>query len=411
MNVLMICHDHPRLTDGGTEHLAYDLCRAMDARPGASARFMAVSTALTHPDVPAGELHSLGDDFLLRTGAYDAFSMRRLDGPQWVTSVQSVLDEVEPDVVHLHGLDRIGAEIIAVLRRLRPDARLVMTLHDYQLISPKDGLLLHDDGSLCTLATDLGCRTCLPNVSTAALAIRKARLLALLAQVDAFVSPSQDLKDRFIAWGLPEDRITLIPNAIPVMPPIKTAKRPRPNRFAFFGNLAKHKGVDVLLTAARHLARKDISARINLHGRRNYPTAEDDQSFVAALAQADPVVQYLGPYHRKDVHALMTQTDWVVVPSLWYENAPLVVLEAQRAGKPVICTDIGGLPELVRNGIDGIHVPRGDARALADCIETLSADPDLWIRLAGNVRPPVRLHTSLRRHMKLYSNRDERLPA
>ncbi|HCQ66746.1 MAG TPA: glycosyl transferase, partial [Rhodobacteraceae bacterium] len=71
MRVLTICHDHPHITNGGTEHLAYDLSRALDRLPGVSARFLAASTALSHPDVPAGTLHALGGDLLLRTGRYD----------------------------------------------------------------------------------------------------------------------------------------------------------------------------------------------------------------------------------------------------------------------------------------------------------------------------------------------------
>ncbi len=411
MNVLMICHDHPDITDGGTEHLAYDLCRILDAQPGVSATFLAVSTALSHPDAVPGELHRLGQDYLLRTGSYDMFAMRRTDGSAWIRSIETVLEQVEPEVVHLHGLDRIGAEIIAVLRRLRPDLKLVLTLHDYQLICAREGLLLLPDGGLCTRPGADNCRRCLPDLSAGAHALRKARLIALLHQIDHFIAPSEDLRDRFVAWGLPAQRIEIIPNAVPAMAPVAAPKRARPNRFAFFGNLATHKGIQVLLSAAGQLAQEGADLRVSLYGHRNHPTPDQEARFADQLEKAAPLAQYLGPYDRTEVQTLMAGTDWVVIPSLWFENAPLVLLEARRAGRPVICTPLGGMPELVRDGVDGVHVPRGDAATLAEVMQSLAEDSALWARLAGNVRPPPRLKTSARQHLSLYATSDETLPA
>ncbi len=65
--------------------------------------------------------------------------MLRQDGTDWVASMGRLLDGFRPDVVHLHGLDRIGAEVLAVIRRLAPRARIVLTLHDYQTLCPNDG--------------------------------------------------------------------------------------------------------------------------------------------------------------------------------------------------------------------------------------------------------------------------------
>ncbi|WP_133260335.1 glycosyltransferase family 4 protein [Rhodovulum sp. BSW8] len=411
MKILVICHDHPAFTDGGTEHAAHDLCRTLDARPGISARFLAASTSLTHPEVRPGSLHGIGRDLLLRTGAYDAFSMRRMDGTDWTGAVARVLETVEPDIVHLHGLDRIGAEIVPLIRRLRPAARLVLTLHDFQAICPADGLMLRRDGGLCTRPAADACRRCLPQIAVGAHALRKARLLAILDQIDAILAPSRDLRDRFVAWGLPAERIAVLPNAVAPLAPPATTARPRPNRFAYFGNLAPHKGVGVLLAAAADLAGRGADLRLALHGRLNHPAPEAEAAFAEGLAAAAPLARHLGPYDRDQVHGLMAEADWVVIPSLWYENAPLVALEAQRAGRPVICTAQGGLKELVRDGIDGLHVPRADPVALADRMEAVAADPALWARLSANLRPPPTLEDSARWHLDHYSRLTEVLPA
>lgn len=410
MRILTICHDHPHITDGGTEHLAYDLTRALDRMPDCSARFLAASTALSHPDVPAGALHALGEDLLLRVGRYDLFSMRRQDGLGWTEAITKALAATKPDIVHLHGLDRLGAELVPLLRRLRPSAGLVLTLHDFQLICPNGGLLLRRDGGLCTRQAPDACHRCLPDISTGAHALRKARLLALLDQIDLFIAPSEDVRSRFITWGLPGARIKVVRNAVPEMAPPPRQARPRPNRFAYFGSFAEHKGVQVLLKAAERLGRSGGDYRVSLYGRLHHPSEETQRGFTEAVSAAAPVAQLVGPYDRADVCTLMAGNDWIVLPSLWFENAPLVLLEARRARRPVICTGLGGMRELVRDGIDGVVVPRGDPAALAETMAALAEDREGWERLAGNARQPPNAEESARQHMHYYAHAEKVSP-
>ncbi|MCB1336248.1 MAG: glycosyltransferase family 4 protein [Maritimibacter sp.] len=403
MKILTICHDHPHITDGGTEHLAYDLTRALDAEPGVSARFLAASTALSHPEAQAGSLHAMGRDMLLRVGRYDLFSMRRQDGLAWTETLARVLAATEPDIVHLHGLDRLGAEIVPLLRRLRPAVGLVLTLHDFQLICPSAGLLIRRDGGLCTRPAPDACHRCLPDISTGAHALRKARLLALLDPVDLFVAPSDDMRRRFVAWGLPEEKITVVRNGVPAIAPMPDTPRARPNRFAYFGNFAAHKGVEVLLKAAERLGRSGADLRVSLYGRHHHPSAETARHFAGALAAAAPVAQLVGPYDRSEVGRLMAGADWIVLPSLWFENAPLVLLEARRAGRPVISTGLGGMGELVRDGVDGVIVPRGDPAALAETMAALADDPEAWARFAANASQPPDPQETARQHLAHYA--------
>lgn len=411
MKILTICHDHPHITNGGTEHIAHDLSRALDAVAGVSSRFLGASTALSHPDVPAGTLHALGRDLLLRTGRYDLFSMRRQDGLAWTGAIEKALAATDPDVIHLHGLDRLGAEIVPLLRRLRPEAELVLTLHDFQLICPQGGLLLRRDGGLCNRPAADACHQCLPDISTGAHALRKARLLAVLDQIDLFIAPSEDVRTRFIAWGLAEDRIAVVRNAVPSAAPPASEPRERPNRFAYFGNFAAHKGVEVLLKAAERLGRTGGDYRVSLYGRLHHPSAETARAFQTALAAAAPVAQLIGPYDRSEVGALMAGNDWIVLPSLWFENAPLVLLEARRAGRPVICTGLGGMRELVRDGIDGVLVARGDPAALAETMIELAEDRARWERMASSACQPPDPEEFARQHLHQYSLARKSVPA
>ena len=402
LSILQIAHDHPDWTPGGTAILARDLARALDARPGTRAAFLACATDLTRPGDAPGALGAMGEDHTLRTGAYDRFMMRRLDGGDWRASLRRLLNATRPDIIHLHGLDRLGAEALPALRHLAPRARLVLTLHDYQVICANDGLMLNPaDGTRCGGATPDGCAHCFPAISAPRHALRAAHLRAIIAQADAVIAPSAFLRDRLIDWGLPGGRIRLIANAVPDAPAGASVPRERPNRFAFLGTIAPHKGVLTLLDAAARLRGADI--HLALRGGMNWPEPEFRAAFETALAAAAPVARHLGRYDRAEVPAAMAAADWIVVPSVWWENAPLVILETRRAGRPVIASDIGGMREMVRDGVDGLLAPPGDAHALAETMARAAAAPALWSLLAGAARHRD-FATFLEEHMRLYSD-------
>ena len=412
LRILQVAHDHPDWTPGGTEILAHDLARSMAQRPGFSARFLAAATSLQRPGAAPGSLHALGEDFVLQTGAYDRFTMSRMDGTDWLASLARVLDAARPDVVHLHGLDRIGVEVVPVVRRLAPRTRIVLTLHDYQFICANEGLMVTtDSGARCAGAAPDRCRVCFPDQSAPRHALRRAHLLAVLASVDEFIAPSAFLKQRFVEWGVEPDRIRLIPNAVAVATPPDAPEpaRERRNRFAFFGNIARHKGVLVLLAAAARLQAQGADLRISLHGGLGMAEPGFRQEFEAALRAAAPLAQHVGPYDRAEVVELMRRTDWVVAPSVWWENAPLVIHEARVAGRPVICSGIGGMAELVSHGVDGLHVPAGDAAALAETLHA-AADSAIWDALAANAAPSS-YAAFVDAHCRIYRNLLDRVPA
>lgn len=411
LQVLQIAHDHPDFTNGGTEILAHDLTTALNATVGIRARFLAATTALQRPDDLPGSLGMHGDDHLLRTGRYDRFSMLRQDGTEWIGALQRLLGSFRPDVVHLHGLDRIGAEVLAVLRRALPRARIVLTLHDYQLLCPNDGLMLTvPDGTRCLKAGHDRCRSCYPAMPAAAHMLRKAHLQALLSLVDTIIAPSQFLAGRFVEWGIEPARITVLPNQVREMSHPLPAPRPRPDRFAFFGNIAPHKGVLPLLSATR-LAGDAVT--LDLHGGLGHAEDAFRQEFAAALASA-PNACHRGAYQRDDLPELMAQADWAVIPSIWWENAPLVLLEARAAGLPVICSAIGGLVEMVDDGVTGILVPPGDPRALAETMLAVAQDVTHHRRMAEAQRAR---HASgayrvfVEDHLTLYRAKAQEIPA
>jgi glycosyltransferase involved in cell wall biosynthesis len=94
----------------------------------------------------------------------------------------------------------------------------------------------------------------------------------------------------------------------------------------------------------------------------------------------------------------------VVMPSIWWENAPLVVLEAFRHGRPVICGNVGGMAEMVRDGVDGLHAPMGDPAGFAQVMRRAIETEGLWERLAAGIRPPPTIARIADQHFSLYQD-------
>jgi glycosyltransferase involved in cell wall biosynthesis len=192
-------------------------------------------------------------------------------------------------------------------------------------------------------------------------------------------------------------------NGIPDLPaaPHRPAAGGRRDRFGFFGHVNRFKGSLMLLRASRQLTEAGLAHRVTLNGGAAYQSKPFIDEFHADLAAA-PAATYNGPYAPADLPGLMEQVDWVVVPSIWWENAPLVVQEAFRHRRPVICSGVGGTAEMVRDGVDGLHAPVKDPTGLAQVMRTAVETDGLWERLAAAIRPPRSIGDAARDHMDLY---------
>ena len=184
------------------------------------------------------------------------------------------------------------------------------------------------------------------------------------------IAISQFVRNRLIDAGYPPDRVAVLPNPVPpgIGPsPIPVDGRPR---FLYLGRLVPQKGVDWLLDAA---AAATAPLRIDVAG-----TGPDEARLRAMAERSDLAgcVEFHGWVSRADHLALLRSARAVVVPSLWQEPAGLTAIEAGAAGRAVIASDVGGLPEIVRPGSTGLLVPPGDTSALAAALDRLANRPD-----------------------------------
>ena len=413
--ILVVAHNHPAFHPGGTEIVAHELFKSYK-RAGHQALFLAATNQVHREAHPGTSFQAVGgepDEIVFWAGHFDRFMMSQIDLHGVVPDLVRLLEEFRPDVVEIHHLLLVGAEFPMLVRRVLPHARIVLMLHDYYPICAHDGLMVRrHDGTRCLTASPDRCHECFPDIAASKFFLRELNLKTHLATIDAFISPSEFLKERYVEWGLPADAIAVVPNGhagVERAPERMAHGEPR-NVFGYFGNLNPWKGVNVLLEACRLLTEDDVPFEMRVHGAALYQNDGFVGDMETAFAKAGAGVRRLGQYERHEIPGLMADIDWVVVPSIWWENAPLTIGEAQFHGRPVIASGIGGMAELVNDGVDGLHIRPNDpvdlARVMRHCVEDLG----LWRRLAASTLTPATMDRTASLHLGIFDGlgRDNR---
>ena len=403
MRVMFLLHAHPDLQAGGTEIFARDLFRTLRNRgvPGLLLAGTAAHQRSASPGTPFQAVGNAADEILVWTGGFDPFFLSQIDLHGLSQPLSQLLREQRPDVIHIHHVITLGVEIVGLIRRCLPNTRIVMTLHDYYPLCANDGQMVTRAGALCHAARPDTCRSCFPERSLTDFKLRALHIANALNHVDKFIAPSRFLRDRFLAAGFPFDRIAVVPNGFPAIEPTPARRNLRRDRFAFFGHINRFKGATVALEASTLLSEQGVAHALSLHGGTDHQANETLSCFAAARAKA-PAARYGGAYQRSDLPRLIADADWVVFPSQWWENAPLVINEAFQHWRPVICSAIGGALELVQDGVNGLHFPVGDGASLAAAMRRAIEEPGLWQRLIDGIVPPVSIEESASRHLDLY---------
>ncbi|MDN3565684.1 glycosyltransferase family 4 protein [Paeniroseomonas aquatica] len=405
MRVLFLCHNHPSLQAGGTEVFARNLFRELRDRHGVEGLFLAAVTSTHREWLPGTMVQSIGeatDELLLWLDHFDRFFLSQPD-TYGLASLVPLIEQLAPDIVHVHHTLQLGVETLDLLRRLLPRAQFIFTAHDFFPLCAQEGQLLTTDGRLCTGPSLDGCLRCFPGRPAGDLVMRDLQMRDVLADFARILVPSDFARGRYLAAGWSPDRFSVMPNGVPDLPaaPHRRVADGRRDRFGFFGHINRFKGSLMLLRASRLLTGTGVAHGVALHGGAAYQSEAFMAEFDADLAAA-PDASFRGAYAPEDLAGLMEQVDWVVIPSIWWENAPLVVQEAFRHRRPVICSGVGGTAEMVRDGIDGLHAPIKDPAGLAAVMRRAIETPGLWDSLVAGIVPPTTVGAAARDHLMLY---------
>jgi glycosyltransferase involved in cell wall biosynthesis len=415
--VLYVVHNHPSVRPGGAETYALELYREMKR----SEEFEPILLARTGPPLSRGQrsregtlLSMVGDDpgqyFFHTEGAeYDWFYSTSRNKSIYTKFYADFLSAVKPDVVHFQHTLFFGYDIVRHTRNLLPRAPILYTLHEYLAICYNNGQMVRTfNREPCAGASPRRCHECFPDLSPQQFFMRRRFIQSHLALVDLFLAPSRFLLERYVDWGIPREKLRFeeYGRAGLTAPTTQPTPRTTRNRFGFFGQFNEFKGVNVLLEAMKILGRENGSGPIPpaaggaglenrggaadvhlwVHGANlEFQPEAFRSAFARLIEETRGAVTFVGEYDQRQLPALMENVDWVVVPSIWWENSPLVIQEAFLHGRPVICSDIGGMAEKVADGVNGLHFRAGSAASLADTLRRAVSTPGLWDRLRSGV--------------------------
>ncbi|HET7188682.1 MAG TPA: glycosyltransferase [Gemmatimonadaceae bacterium] len=430
MRILHAIHDFLPRHRAGSEIYACELARAQRSRHD-----VFIVAAEYDPGAAHGTLRWRVHDGLTVVelvnnwefrGFSETYSSARVNA-----QLQHVLDATAPDVLHIHNLLNLSLDLPSLARAR--GIRVVATLHDYTLVCVSGGQRVHAaEQHVCDSIDADRCSRCFAQsafarqlaagrlmrgtpgraVGRAAAALRAlsprsteaaaqhlrrvsvdpAQIRRRLAYarhvfdaIDLFVAPSTSLADEFVRLGVAPDRLAVSDYGFVPAARVPTNGRAggTPIRIGFVGTLVWHKGAHVLLDAARGLTG---AFELHLHGDTGmFPP------YVAGLREAASGLPatFHGAFDRGAAADAYGALDVLVVPSLWPENSPLVIHEAFMHGVPVVAARIGGIPELVVDGVSGLLYEPFSVQALRAALQRAVDDPSILRRLSDGA-PPVK---------------------
>lgn len=446
MKILLVSHRYPPAHSSGTEVYTANLAEGLVGRGHEVAVFTAEKDiARPHLSFSTRMHQGIAVHELVNNLHYRDFRAT-WDHPGIDPVFQEVLRREKPEVVHFHHL--LYLSVGCVEAAAASGARVVFTLHDFWLQCPRFGQRLHADGTICETIDFERCGGCLTSfrysnspgeqrlagwiaklkqrtgldLATAArragdwLRAREgdeggsepdpAHALVLAREtelrttelrkrlghaVQMFLSPSRFLRDELVRWGVPAERIEHLPTGVDLATLARGARSPRGERtrVGFVGSLVPVKGVLVLLEAWQLLEPGCRErARLEIIGPEGHDL--DFSKWVESGARAAGA-ELRGKVEHAEMAGVLRELDLLVVPSLWFENQPLVILEALAARTPLLVSDLGGMVELVEEGKSGWRFPVGDANALADRLQWILEDPSRLDALQVEAQPPPSL--------------------
>lgn len=349
------------------------------------------------------------EDYFVSTLDYSQISLSQLirNGPRIIgktvysfeskRKIESLIQVTMPDIAHIHMIDhQISPSIINGLKKY--GIPMIQTLHEYKLICPNYRLYIQKRLELCERCKggkyyNTVVHRCLRNstlgsfLACVAMYIHK-QLKIYERNINTFIVPSRFAKEKMIEFGIDADKLVFLPNMV-------DTKKFRPNYghsnyILYYGRLAREKGIHTLIDAFRKIPKSQLYI---------VGTGELEEE-LKRLVEEEGMdnVKMLGYKTGEALQSLIREAQFVVIPSEWYEMFGLTIVESFACGKPVIGTNIGGIPELI-NEETGLLFQPGNVEELAEKIVYFLSHPSVVEDFGRNARkfvednfsPPIHL--------------------
>jgi len=311
--------------------------------------------------------------------------------------IEQLIKIEKPDIAHINNIHHhITPSIFYPLKKHK--IPIVWTLHDYTIICPNTSFLAH--GQICEKCKKRkyfwpALTKCKKNSFLASLMAGLEttihRLMRVNDLVDVFIAPSEFLKEKLIEYGFKQDKIINLYHfagaksyeGVPL----------NGDYILYVGRLSEEKGIKTLIES---MSNADIDSKLKIIG--DGPLKEEMLEYVRS--KGCDSVEFLGHLSHDEVLEYIRNSRFVVLPSKWYENYPFAVIEAFEMGKPVVGSDIGGIPELVKDTERGLLFEVGDSEDLYFATRFLLKNPDIVREMGKNARGFVNKALSSQRYYK-----------
>lgn len=280
--------------------------------------------------------------------------------------LKRLLQNYPADVAHLHCIyHHLSPAILPTLHE--HGVPIIMTAHDLKIACPAYKMLNETgicekckDGSFFNVIKHKCLRNSLgPSVIVALESTLHHKLNTYKKYLNKVAVPSRFFMNKFVEWGWPEEKFVYIPNYVDSS--LFTPEYSPGDYFLYFGRLAPEKGVETLLKAV-----KKSGVKLKVAG-----TGPEEEKLHALQNELQADVEFLGYQSGEALHTLIKQSKAIVLPSEWYENAPMSLLESMAFGKPLVVANIGGIPEMIEPGETGWMFTSGNVDELANLLTSI----------------------------------------
>lgn len=307
---------------------------------------------------------------------------------------KEILRKINPDIVHFHLLLDFSMEFIKIAKDF--GCKTIISIHDYWFICPKIQLINSQDG-VCTVYEhgehcfncvresygkgETGLKKHIKKIAKNIISknkkshflVRSQKAKEVLSQADLVIGVSNFVSELIRNFSKESNVKTIHIGTITAEDHFYNLEKnkdiSKQVKFAFLGNFNSFKGAGVILEALEKIQNKGIKMSFSLYGRVSGEYRK--------VVMEHSIIKYQGEYNYSNLSVIMNEIDVLVVPPIWYDNAPQVVMEALAANVPVIGSRIGGIPDFVKHGVNGFLFEAGNSNELAEIIEYINMNPHI----------------------------------
>jgi len=312
-------------------------------------------------------------------------------------SLKDYIKEINPDIIHIHNNYFCSNSILKALKD--SNTRILQTVHDYGVICPTSWCVIKNNLKKCEGSEGIGFKCtknrCL-NLYHFLLTYTRNRLRFKLSRelINLFICPSKELKNYYECYGF--RKIIYLPHFIE-FGDIKPKKDRIKGPIIYIGVLTRNKGVEYLIKSIKLIKEKLPDIKLNIIGEGS------EKEYLKKLSKElniEDNINFLGKIPHSNVVKEMEKGSILVIPSVWMENSPFVVYEALAASMPIVGSNRGGIPDLVRDNINGLVAEPANLNDLANKIIKILTNKKIYNKFSNNSKKIAEKEFNIKDHIE-----------